>query len=185
MEVYFSTDVEANGPIPGPNSMLSFGSVAILEDGKTLGTFEANLHELPGSSMNPNTKIFWDKNAAAYAKLRLNLQEPGVAMNNYTQWVETTSREYGLPVFVGYPVAWDFMYVYWYLIYFTGKSPFSHSAVDMKTMAMMLLKKDYRFSTKRNFPKRWFSDRPHTHGGLDDALEQGDSFLRMLKESRS
>jgi hypothetical protein len=26
-EIYVSTDVEADGPIPGPNSMLSFGSV--------------------------------------------------------------------------------------------------------------------------------------------------------------
>jgi hypothetical protein len=28
MEIYVSTDVEADGPIPGPNSMLSFGSAA-------------------------------------------------------------------------------------------------------------------------------------------------------------
>jgi hypothetical protein len=27
-EIYVSTDVEADGPIPGPNSMLSFGSAA-------------------------------------------------------------------------------------------------------------------------------------------------------------
>ena len=27
-EIYVSTDVEADGPIPGPNSMLSFGSEA-------------------------------------------------------------------------------------------------------------------------------------------------------------
>ena len=27
-EIYVSTDIEADGPIPGPNSMLSFGSAA-------------------------------------------------------------------------------------------------------------------------------------------------------------
>jgi hypothetical protein len=27
-EIYVSTDVEVDGPIPGPNSMLSFGSAA-------------------------------------------------------------------------------------------------------------------------------------------------------------
>ena len=27
-EIFVSTDVEADGPIPGPNSMLSFGSAA-------------------------------------------------------------------------------------------------------------------------------------------------------------
>jgi hypothetical protein len=34
-EIYVSTDVESDGPIPGPHSMLSFGSAAFLED-KTL-----------------------------------------------------------------------------------------------------------------------------------------------------
>jgi len=32
-ECYVSTDIEADGPIPGPNSMLSFGSAAFLADG--------------------------------------------------------------------------------------------------------------------------------------------------------
>jgi hypothetical protein len=27
-EIYVSTDIEADGPIPGPNSMLSFASAA-------------------------------------------------------------------------------------------------------------------------------------------------------------
>jgi hypothetical protein len=34
-EIYVSTDVESDGPIPGPHSMHSFGSAAFLED-KTL-----------------------------------------------------------------------------------------------------------------------------------------------------
>ena len=31
-EIYVSTDVEADGPIPGPNSMLSFASAAYKAD---------------------------------------------------------------------------------------------------------------------------------------------------------
>ena len=31
-EIYVSTDVEADGPIPGPHSMLSFASAAYTED---------------------------------------------------------------------------------------------------------------------------------------------------------
>ena len=34
--LYFSTDVESDGPIPGPNSMLSYGVVAFTEDGNEL-----------------------------------------------------------------------------------------------------------------------------------------------------
>lgn len=35
-EVYVSTDVEADGPIPGPNSMLSFASAAYLGPGRVV-----------------------------------------------------------------------------------------------------------------------------------------------------
>src|SRR5258705_7816888 len=42
-EIYVSTDVEADGPIPGPNSMLSFASAAYTDQKKLLGTFSANL----------------------------------------------------------------------------------------------------------------------------------------------
>ena len=37
-EIYVSTDVEADGPIPGPNSMLSFGSAAYTVDKTLIGT---------------------------------------------------------------------------------------------------------------------------------------------------
>ena len=47
-EIYVSTDVEADGPIPGPNSMLSFGSAAYTGRKELIGTFSANLETLPG-----------------------------------------------------------------------------------------------------------------------------------------
>jgi hypothetical protein len=50
---------------------------------------------------------------------------------------------------------------------------------------MAVLKSNYRESTKRNMPKRWFEDLPHTHVALADAIEQGALFCNMLKESRS
>ena len=46
-EIYISTDVETDGPIPGPHSMLSFASAAFLADKTLLGTFSANLETLP------------------------------------------------------------------------------------------------------------------------------------------
>jgi hypothetical protein len=75
--------------------------------------------------------------------------------------------------------------VYWYLLSFVGRSPFSFSAVDVKSFAMALLRKPYRDCTKRNFPKHWFAENAsHTHVALDDAREQGLMFINMLKESK-
>ena len=49
---------------------------------------------------------------------------------------------------------------------------------------MSLLKCDYRKATKRNFPKPWFDPVKHTHVALDDAIEQGLLFCRMLQENK-
>src|SRR5215831_10777388 len=54
-EVYVSTDVETDGPIPGPHSMLSFASAAYLPDKSLVGTFTANLEPLPGAQADPGT----------------------------------------------------------------------------------------------------------------------------------
>ena len=179
-EVYVSTDIESDGPIPGPNSMLSFGSAAFLPDGRRHSTFSVNLVELPGASPDPDTKAFWDKNPEAWAACRKEPVDPAIAMSQYVEWLNGLP---GRPVFVGYPAGYDFLFIYWYLIRFAGKSPFSFSALDIKSYAMAMLKLPYRDSVKRNMPSRWFSKAPHTHVALDDAIEQGELFCNMLREN--
>jgi DNA polymerase III alpha subunit (gram-positive type) len=179
-EIYVSTDVETDGPIPGLNSMLSFGSAAYLADKTLIATFEANLETLPEAQPNPQTMAWWKTQQEAWLACRENLQAPEKAMRQYLGWLKHLP---GKPVFVSYPVAFDFMFVYYYLIRFAGESPFSHSALDIKTYAMAMMKKDYRESTKRNMPKQWFDRLPHTHKALDDAIEQGALFCNMLQEN--
>lgn len=180
-EIYVSTDVEADGPIPGPHSMLSFGSAAYLADKTLVGTFSANLTTLPGASGHPDTMAWWARNDDAWKACRSDCEAAEVVMPKYVTWLKSLP---GKPVFVGYPAAYDFMFVYWYLMRFAGESPFSHSALDMKTLAMALLKTGYRGATKRNMPKAWFDRLPHTHVALDDAIEQGALFCNMLRISR-
>lgn len=179
VEIYVSTDVEADGPIPGLNSMLSFGSAAYLEDKTLIGTFSVNLETLPEAKPHPKTMDWWQKQPDAWNDCRKNLVAPGKAMKDYLAWLKSLP---GKPVFVGYPASYDFMFVYWYLIRFSGESPFSHSALDIKTLAFALLKRGYRKSTKSNMPDRWFDKCAHTHRALDDAIEQGALFCNMLKE---
>jgi hypothetical protein len=179
-EVYVSTDVEADGPIPGPHSMLSFGSAAYLGDKTLIGTFSVNLDTLPGARGHPKTLRWWGEHSEARAACRENPRPPEEAMRRYADWLKKLP---GLPVFVAYPATYDFLFIYWYLMRFVGESPFSHSGLDIKTFAMALLKKPYRESVKRNLPKRWFDKIPHTHVALDDALGQGALFCNMLAEN--
>ena len=102
-------------------------------------------------------------------------------MARYVAWIEALQ---GRPVFVAYPAGFDFLFVYWYLIRFAGRSPFSHSALDVKTFAMAQLRTDYRAATKQRMPRHWFDDLPHSHVALDDAIEQGALFCNMLRDNR-
>jgi hypothetical protein len=179
-EVYVSTDVEADGPIPGPHSMLSFGSAAYREDKSLVSTFSANLETLPGASGHPQTIRWWESQPEAWKTCRENVRPPIDVMSEYVRWLKDLP---GKPVFVGYPASYDFMFVYWYIMRFVGESPFSHSALDIKTFAMALLKMEYRASVKRNMPRRWFDNLPHTHVALDDAIGQGALFCNMLREN--
>jgi hypothetical protein len=182
VEIYISTDVETDGPIPGPNSMLSFGSAAYTADKQLISTFSANLTTLDGAAADPKTAAWWATQPEAWAACRTNLENPEQAMPRYVAWLKSLE---GNPVFVAMPAGFDFLFVYWYLMRFAGESPFSFSALDIKTFAMAVLKIDYRKCTKRNMPHNWFDDFPHTHIALDDAIEQGALFCNMLRENRS
>ncbi len=181
-ETYISTDVETDGPIPGPHSMLSLGSAAYTADKRLLSTFSANLETLPEAAACPETAAWWATQPEAWAACRSDLEAPASAMKRYVEWIEALP---GKPVFVAYPAGFDFLFVYWYLIRFAGRSPFGFSALDMKSFAMAVLRKGYRASAKANMPRQWFDELPHSHVALDDAIEQGALFCNMLKENRS
>jgi len=181
IEIYVSTDVEADGPIPGPYSMLSFGSAAFRSDGSQVATFSANLKLLPGATGHPETMKWWGKHAEAWQECRKDLREPSAVMKDYVAWLDALP---GRAVFVGYPASFDFMFIYWYLIRFVGRSPFSFSALDIKTMTMTLLGRDFHSTSKKNMPKEWFGAAAHSHIALADAIEQGELFCNMLAQCR-
>ncbi len=178
-EIYVSVDIEADGPIPGPHSMLSFGAAAFGPDSGLTSTFTRNLVCLEDAAPDPRTSEFWRNNPEAYQATRTDTRAPSVAMPEFVRWVKGLPAR---PVFVAYPAGFDFLFMYWYMIRFAGESPFSFSALDIKTYAMALLGTPYRASAKRNMPKHWRPRRRHTHIALDDAIEQGELFLNMLKE---
>ncbi len=180
-EIYVSTDIEADGPIPGRHSMLSLGSAAYTAEKQLLGTFSVNLECLPGAETDPRTMRWWAQFPEAWAACRAGTRDPQAAMNDYADWLEALP---GRPIFVGWPAGWDFMWVYWYLVNFTGRRPFAEAAIDIRSYAMGMRRETYRRTGKPYLPGRWFDDHPHTHVALDDAIEQGSLFLNMLGENR-
>jgi len=136
-EIFISTDVETDGPIPGPYSMLSLGSAAYLPDKTLVDTFSINLETLPGATGHPDTLEWWQTQPDAWEVCRTDLESPESAINQYHDWLTGFKQK---TIFVAYPVAFDFMFVDWYLHKFAGSSPFGYSALDIKTYGMAILK---------------------------------------------
>jgi hypothetical protein len=178
-DIYLSVDVETDGPIPGPHSMLSIGAAAFDIERRIIGTFSANLLPLPGAAPHPETAAFWAREPKAYAATRGNLREPAEAMAEYRGFIDALPRR---PIFVGYPAAFDHMWHHWYLHCFTGGDPCGFAPLDLKSYAAAMLALPFREAAKRAFPRAWFAGAPsHDHVALTDAIGQGIVAVNMIR----
>lgn len=183
-EAYFSTDVETDGPTPGLNSMLSLGSAAYAQTGELLGTFSVNLETLPEATPDPIVSRWWKTQVQAYRACREDPQPPALAMPRFGDWVTATAGD-RRPIFVAWPVSFDFSFVAYYLNRFAGHNVFGFKAIDIQSMAMgVLAEPRIGAIVKDRLPQDWIPARAHTHVALEDALEQGELFLNIRSSIR-
>lgn len=184
-EIYFMVDIEADGPIPGPFSMLNFGCVAMDIKGRELGEYTANLLELEGARNHPDTMKWWEGYPEVWKSIRENPEDPAKVMVLFNRWIDGLCRDHkATPVMVSFPATYDHMWLYWYSHHLVKTCRFSFAGLDVKSAAWYAMGcKNFKHSTKRNFPKSWFKGAvKHTHHGLDDARRLGTIFKNMVAE---
>lgn len=184
--MYFSIDIETDGPIPFDYSMLSFGVVAFEADGTVRGTYEANLDRIPGAQQHPDTmKNFWEKNPEAWEYCTSNTRPAKEVMPEFDAWVRdlTVDRRRSA---ICYPSGFDFTFLFPYLMRYSGSSPFMFSCIDVRSYVSGMRNCEYSKAGKSYWPKRWKNKSlKHTHKAIDDAVEQGLSFLKIRTENVS
>ena len=74
------------------------------------------------------------------------------------------------------------MWVEWYLHHFVGDSPFRRRAIDINTLAIVAMGKGYHRAVKARMPRHWHAVARHTHIAVDDAVEQGELFMNIVRE---
>ena len=184
-DLYISGDVEADGPVPGPYSMLSFGlAVAGRFDGTNFvadtpvnRTFYAELQPISEQFVPDALRV----SGLDRERLTSTGETPADAMERASAWLASIAGDDRL-VLVGYPLVFDWMWLYWYFVQFTSSgSPFGHSSgMDMKTMYTTKARVPIGQSTKSQMPRALLSERRHTHHALDDATEQAEMFGRLF-----
>jgi hypothetical protein len=185
-DIYFSADVETDGPIPGPFSMLSFALVyAGRFDGKSF-------HRAPPDAphfyreLRPISDGFQPEalavNGLDRERLKKEGQSPEDTMTGAANWVRSIAGN-ERPVLVAYPLSFDWCWLYWYFVRFSRSgSPFSHSqCFDLKTAFAIKARRPISQSGRSELFPLLRSRKSHSHHALDDAIEQAEIFGNLFE----
>jgi len=186
VDAYFSADVETDGPIPGPFSMLSFALVyAGSFDGKQFRRPDKYEHKLY-LELRPVSDNFQIEalrvNGIDRERLCSEGAPPEEAMTAACRWVKKIAGV-AQPVLVAYPLSFDWSWLYWYFIRFSNDgSPFDYSrCFDIKTaLAVKAFIPISQAGRSRIDPSLQPWHR-HTHNALDDAIAQAEIFANVFE----
>ena len=175
-ELYIAVDVEADGPIPGPYSMISLGMAVA---GRPELTFYTELRPISDDFVPAALAV----SGLDRDRLLRDAPTPEAAMSAAAKWVNGL-RRVGRPVFLAAPAVWDGMFVHWYFVRYTGRSPFgaTGSGVDLRSFWMGLTGAEWSGTRKGKIKHALgLTGVPHTHHAGEDAAELAQVFDAMLR----
>jgi hypothetical protein len=186
VDAYFSADVETDGPIPGPFSILSFAIVYA-------GSFDGRRFERPRTyersiyrELKPISEDFQEEalriNGLDRARLCVEGESPQIAMTEACQWVKGIAGR-AKPVLVAYPLSFDWTWLYWYFIRFSQDgSPFDYSrCFDIKTAFAVKAAIPISHAGRSRLSPSLLPEHQHTHHALDDAIAQAEIFANVFE----
>lgn len=160
---YILVDVEADGPCPGPYSMICFGAVVVrpgLED-----TFYGQTRPISES---------WIQEALAVSGFARPEHEafppPEETMQAFSSWIEQVSK--GRPRFISDNNGFDWQWINWYFHTYTGANPFGHSSANLGSLYKGLVRTDFE-----NF--KHLRKTEHDHHPVNDAKGNAEALLHM------
>jgi len=160
---YIMVDVEADGPIPGDYSMISFGAVIV----------EHPLDRRFYGKMKPISEN-WIPEALAISGFSreetLTFADPQETMVAFSEWITHHSK--GRPFFISDNNGFDWQFINWYFHHFIGHNPFGHSSTNLGSLYKGLVQdvfKSFKHLRKTQ----------HTHHPVDDALGNAEVLLKM------
>lgn len=186
VDAYFSADVETDGPIPGPFSMLSFAIVYA-------GSFDGKRFERPKSydsyfyqELKPISNQFQEEALKVNGLDRDRLCREGLSplhvMTEASRWVRGNCGKAN-PVLVAYPLSFDWSWLYWYFVQFSVEgSPFGYSrCFDIKTALSVKGHIPICLAGRARLDPALGSNRAHTHHAIGDAIEQAEIFANIFE----
>jgi ribonuclease T len=175
-EVFISVDVETAGPNPGQYALLSIGACAL---GEPRRVFYVELKPDKPAFVPEALEI----NQLSLEKLSVEGVDPKEAMQLFADWVQMCTPAGSSPLFVAFNAPFDWMFVNDYFQRYLGHNPFGHAALDIKSFFMGMDGVSWSETSMRTIGPRYLDVRRLTHNALQDAIDQGAIFKKMLAES--
>jgi DNA polymerase III epsilon subunit-like protein len=179
-ELYIAFDVEADGPIPGPYSMISLGAAVA---GRPDLAFYTEIRPISDDFVPEALAV------SGLDRDRLLREAPSAetAMTALNEWIDGL-RAIGKPVFVAAPAVYDGMFVHWYFLRFLGRSPFAASGagIDLRSYWMGRTGGEWGRTHKAEIKRKLgLRGLPHTHHAGEDAAELAQIFAAILENERT
>lgn len=160
---YIMVDIEADGPIPGDYSMVSFGAVIV----------EPALSRTFYGQLKPISERWIPQALAVSGHSReetLAFDDPAVVMRRFADWLkrEATDR----PHFISDNNGFDWQFINWYFHHFLGENPFGFSSTNMGSLYKGLVGDMFQ-----NF--KHLRKTQHDHHPVNDAKGNAEALLAM------
>lgn len=160
---YIMVDVEADGPIPGKYSMVSFGAVVV----------RRGLMDVFYGQVRPISDLWIPEALAVSGHTReehVGFNNPAIEMSEFRKWLELVNK--GRPMFVSDNNGFDWQFINYYFHQYLGENPFGHSSTNLGSL--------YKGMERDMFVNfKHLRKTKHTHHPVDDAKGNAEAMLSM------
>lgn len=168
--------------------MLNLAAVAMDKAGVIRGEFCQNLELLPESVPDLATMDWWYSQPDIWTRIRENTVAAQAAMIDFVSFVQGFE---GDKILVGHPLAFDGIWIDYYLRRFTeyrvfkgpyrGGRLFRGAGLDLPSLVMGATGHDLLRCRYGQYPEPLEPETPHTHHGLDDARGHAELLGKVLE----
>lgn len=163
---FIMVDIEADGPIPGDYSMVSFGAVIV----------EPDLHRTFYGQLKPISER-WIPQALAVSRHSreetLTFEEPAVVMQRFADWLKREVK--GRPHFIADNNGFDWSFINWYFHHFLGDNPFGYSSTNLGSLYKGVVRDMFQ-----NF--KHLRKTAHDHHPVNDAKGNAETLLTFARQ---
>lgn len=162
---YIMVDIEADGPIPGPYSMISLGAVVVQPPPQR--TFYQTFYPISDQ---------WIPQALAVSGMTredtMKGTPPKIAILNFQTWLLSVTNK---PKFISDNNGFDWQFVNWYFWTYSRGNPFGHSSTNLESLYKGLVT-----NLKLNF--KHLRKTKHMHNPVDDAMGNVEALLELDRQ---